>query len=56
MIGELYGEEDFWIRPVKSMEFIYYCNISNFLSLSGKKGPFGGILLTINLILWSHGF
>ena len=33
------------------MEFIYYRNIFNFLPLSGKKGPFGGILLAISSIL-----
>ena len=51
MISELHGEEDFRIRPVESIEFIYYYNISSLLLLNGKKGPFGGILPTINLIL-----
>ena len=51
MINKLHKEEDFWIRPIENMEFIYYRNIFNLLPLSGKKGPFGGILLVINLIL-----
>ena len=51
IISELYREEDFWIRFTESMEFIYCRNIFNLLPLSGKKGPFGGILPAINLIL-----
>ena len=50
IIGKLYKEENFRIRPVESMDFIYCCNIFSLLLLNGKKGPFGGILLMINLI------
>ena len=51
IINELHGEENFGKWPKVSIEFIFYCNISSFLPLNGKKGPFGDILLTINLIL-----
>ena len=51
IISELYKEKDFRIRPAESIKFIHYYNIFNLLPLSRKKGPFGGILLTINLIL-----
>ena len=51
MIGELYGEEDFRIRPIENIEFIYCRNISSLLLLNGKKGLFNGILPAINLIL-----
>ena len=51
IIGKLYREEDFWIRPTENIKFIHYRNIFNFSLLNGKKGPFGGILPAINLIL-----
>ena len=51
IISELHNEKDFRIRPKESIKFIYYRNIFNLLPLNGKKGPFGGILPAINLIL-----